>query len=193
MQAAEEWERNRNPLTNRIRRRGSGRVRPVAGINSEDPEDRSAGAANLPGRTGGPASVTGAGLRVLGCRMDGLGPGHRRNLPFRTGGRPARALRLDAGWGAGSMGAALGPGGSRRIPVETGNLHWPQELDGWTPDPDSDLVVSAARTVPAPWGRMSLAEPVLIIAPADVRRGRAPAPPAAKPSRGIRGPFEQTI
>ena len=96
--------------------------------------------------------IAGPGLRVL-VTPDALGPGYRRILPFETEGR---TLLLDAGW-APLEGGTLPEG----VIDVTGNIHWPDEVDGWTPDPEDDLWF--ARDV----GAMAEAlgtEPVLIIA-----------------------------
>jgi len=96
--------------------------------------------------------IAGPGLRVL-VTPDGLGPGHRRIFRFEIGGR---SILLDAGW------APLEGGAVPEGPIEvTGNLHWPQEVDGWTPEPDGDLWF--ARDV----GAMAAAlgtEPVMLVA-----------------------------
>ena len=49
----------------------------------------------------------------------------------------------------------------------TGNLHWPQETDGFTPDPDLEGNIWYARDVPAMAAALDT-EPVLLIA----RKGR---------------------
>jgi surfeit locus 1 family protein len=45
----------------------------------------------------------------------------------------------------------------------TGNLHWPQETDGWTPPPDTDQGIWFARDVMAMAVALST-EPVLVVA-----------------------------
>ena len=96
--------------------------------------------------------IAGQGLRVL-VTPEGLGPGYRRILPFETGGQ---TLLLDAGWVPLESGAL--PEGEIEV---LGNLHWPEEVDGWTPAPEGDLWF--ARDVPAMAEAMGT-EPVLIIA-----------------------------
>ncbi|QQA44135.1 SURF1 family protein [Pelagovum pacificum] len=83
----------------------------------------------LPVETDG--QVTGQGLRVL-VTPSGLSAGYRRIVPFEVGDR---TILLDAGW--------VELQDDPRIPEEAlqvvGNLHWPQERDGWTPEPEGDL------------------------------------------------------
>ncbi len=96
--------------------------------------------------------IAGEGLRVLVSTED-LGPGYRRILPFETEGR---RILLDGGWGP--LGGVALPDGPLDV---TGNLHWPDEIDRWTPAPEDDLWF--ARDV----GAMAAAlqtEPVLVIA-----------------------------
>jgi len=56
-------------------------------------------------------------------------------------------------------------GDSRMAPAVsiTGNLHWPDEVDGWTPAPDAATGVWFARDLPAIAAALR-AEPVLIVA-----------------------------
>lgn len=120
---------------------------PVALPADPDPEaDR-----YLPVQAAG--EVTGPGLRVL-VTPEGLGPGHRRILPFVT--EDGRRILLDAGW-APLEGAAL-PEGPITV---TGNIHWPEEVDRWTPDPEDDLWF--VRDV-GPMAAALETEPLLLIA-----------------------------
>ena len=111
-----------------------------------------------------PVSATGTPvgdpLRVL-VSVKGTGAGHRLIQAFETEGRRVMLdrgfLRDGAQWGA--------PEGSLAV---VGNLHWPDEVDSFTPDPSGDLWF--ARDVPAMAEELDT-EPVLIIArnlsPAD--------------------------
>ncbi|KAA9008064.1 SURF1 family protein [Histidinibacterium aquaticum] len=96
--------------------------------------------------------IAGEGLRVL-VTPEGLGPGYRRILPFDTG---ERRVLLDAGW-VPLEGGAL-PEGEIEV---TGNVHWPEEVDRWTPDPDGDLWF--ARDV-GPMAEALNTDPVMVIA-----------------------------
>ncbi len=112
--------------------------------------------------TGVPA---GAPLRVL-VSVKGTGAGHRLIQAFETGGR---RVMLDRGFL---------PDGTAWAPQEgpvtvTGNLHWPDEVDGFTPAPSGDLWF--ARDVPAMAAALQT-EPVLIIA-----RSLSPADPNVTP------------
>jgi len=102
-------------------------------------------------------AFTGDRLRVLTSLGD-LGPGYRIVEGFDTA-RGARIMvdrgfvrqgdedRLDSG----------APEGGRVI----GNLHWPQEVDGWTPEPEGNLWF--ARDVDAMAAALGT-EPVLVVA-----------------------------
>lgn len=88
-------------------------------------------------------TATGQELHVL-TSADGLGPGYRVVTAFETAG--GRRILVDLG----------------HIPLEakeadrraeglvvTGNLHSPQEVDAWTPEPDAGRNIWFARDVPA--------------------------------------------
>jgi surfeit locus 1 family protein len=94
-------------------------------------------------------------LRVL-VSQRGHGAGYRVISPFKTGGR---SILVDRGImpTEGQPPAHAGP-----VTV-TGNLHWPQEVDGFTPDPDIARNIWYARDVPALAARLGT-EPVLVIA-----------------------------
>ncbi|SLN50436.1 SURF1 family protein [Roseisalinus antarcticus] len=97
-------------------------------------------------------TIADTGLRVL-VTPEGLGPGYRRILPFDTG---ERRILLDGGW-VPLEGAPL-PEGSVTV---TGNIHWPDEVDTWTPDPEGDLWF--ARDVTAMAETLGT-EPIMVIA-----------------------------
>ncbi|MEM9708078.1 MAG: SURF1 family protein [Pseudomonadota bacterium] len=108
------------------------------------------------------APVQGAGafdgeeVHVL-ISVKGVGPGYRVIQAFETG---QRRILVDRGFipttekGAGG---ALGP--ARVI----GNLHWPDEIDRFTPDPDIAANIWFARDVPALSAALDT-EPVLVVA-----------------------------
>ena len=98
-----------------------------------------------------PVVVTGAlggeELHVLTSLKD-VGPGYRVISVLTTGDR--RVL-VDLGFVPEE--AKTAPRMAEAVTV-TGNLHWPQETDGWTPDPDTDRDIWFARDVNAMAGVM---------------------------------------
>ncbi|SDW13946.1 surfeit locus 1 family protein [Ruegeria halocynthiae] len=68
--------------------------------------------------------------------------------------------------------------GAKRLigPMEvTGNLHWPDEIDSYTPEPDIDANIWFARDVPNLAAALG-AEPVLLIARSKTDPGVTPLP-----------------
>ncbi|WP_170331228.1 SURF1 family protein [Ruegeria arenilitoris] len=64
----------------------------------------------------------------------------------------------------------------RTGPMEvTGNLHWPDEIDGYTPEPDIDDNIWFARDVPNLAAALG-AEPILLIARSQTDPGITPLP-----------------
>ncbi len=109
-------------------------------------------------------TLTAPELHVLVGAKD-LGAGYRLIQPLEIG---ERRIMVDRGFiplVAKDSPRAQGP--VRLI----GNLHWPQEIDGYTPPPDTDNGIWFARDVPAMAAALGT-EPVLLV----VRRqeGRAP-------------------
>ena len=94
-------------------------------------------------------------IRVLASHKV-LGAGHLLIVPFATGDR---TVMLDLGFLP--MGREVPPLDGQTLEV-AGNLHWPDEVDGFTPDPDLDEGLWFARDV----RHMSEAlgtEPLLIV------------------------------
>ena len=100
------------------------------------------------------ARVTDVPLRVLMSTRN-EGAGFRIIAPVESGGR---ALLADLGFVRDEIAAFDLPQSGFTI---TGNLHWPDEVDRWTPDPDGELWF--ARDVPAMAAALGT-EPVLIVA-----------------------------
>ncbi|MGC9370272.1 MAG: SURF1 family protein [Paracoccaceae bacterium] len=135
---------------------------PVALPAAPDPEaDR-----YLPVRVAG--RFTGEQVRVL-ASVKQVGAGHRLIAAFETGGR--RVL-VDRGFLPLQSGSDALPEGEVTL---TGNLHWPDEVDGYTPDPEPEKDLWFARDVPALAAHMRT-EPVLIVARAVSGQGGAVAP-----------------
>lgn len=107
----------------------------------------------LPVRASG---IARPGLRVL-VSVKNLGPGYRMISILDMGGRQ---VLLDRGFLKLETPSDLT--GEQTITV-TGNLHWPDEVDGFTPDPDLKTGLWFARDVPAMAAALGT-EPVLIIA-----------------------------
>jgi surfeit locus 1 family protein len=75
--------------------------------------------------------LAGTPLYVL-VTIEGLGPGYRYVDALKT--KDGRDVMVDLGWVSLSR---LGKPFSKFHEIEvTGNLHWPDDLDDWTPDPD---------------------------------------------------------
>ncbi|MGV6802795.1 MAG: SURF1 family protein [Ruegeria sp.] len=86
-----------------------------------------------------------------------VGPGYRIIAPFRTAGR---TILVDRGFVPTAAKQADRQIGTMEI---SGNLHWPDEVDGYTPDPDQAANIWFARDVPALAAELGT-EPVLLIA-----------------------------
>lgn len=85
-----------------------------------------------------------------------LGAGYRLIQPFEMDGR---RIMVDRGFvPLEAKDAAHGTGPARLI----GNLHWPEEVDGYTPEPDTERGIWFARDVPAMADALKT-EPVLLI------------------------------
>lgn len=122
---------------------------PVALPASPDPKAD----AYLPVRVTG---KMGKGVRVLSS-IKRVGPGYLMLNVFETGGR--RVL-LDRGF----LRLETDPGAAPQGPVTViGNLHWPDEVDSFTPEPDLTQELWFARDVPALAAELGT-EPVLIVA-----------------------------
>ncbi|GAB5445241.1 SURF1 family protein [Gymnodinialimonas sp.] len=123
---------------------------PVALPEAPDPEtDR-----YLPVEVTG--TFTGETLRVL-VSLQGSGPGYRLISPFETEGR---AVMIDRGYLSESVAQPDPPTGAVTV---TGNLHWPDEVDGFTPAPDIARNIWYARDVPTLATHLGT-EPVFIVA-----------------------------
>lgn len=99
----------------------------------------------------------GEGVRVLASHRD-LGPGYRivRALTLPDG----RRVLVDLGFQTLDEKSALGP------PLEvtlTGNLHWPDDQNRWTPPPEPEQRLWFARDLPA-LAKFLGTEPLLIVA-----------------------------
>ncbi len=110
---------------------------------------------------------TGEALRVLSSRKM-VGAGHRIIAVFETGGR---RILVDAGFVPEGDAAQMPQGPA----IITGNLHWPSEVDSFTPAPDVAKGLWFARDLPAMAGALQT-EPVLIVARAPVAAGIEPLP-----------------
>ncbi|MDK3017108.1 SURF1 family protein [Pseudodonghicola flavimaris] len=108
-------------------------------------------------------------LDVLISTKD-LGAGYRLIAPFVT--ETGRRIMIDRGFiPTVDKSAARGIGAM----TVTGNLHWPDEVDSFTPEPDTAANIWFARDVP----RMAAAlrtEPVLLIARSETDPGVLPLP-----------------
>ena len=101
--------------------------------------------------------LTGEALHVLVSTRD-QGAGHRIISAFTLA--DGRRIMIDEGYVR--RGGELRPGPVKGVTV-TGNLHWPDEVDRWTPDPDLAQGLFFARDVPAMAAALGT-EPVLVIA-----------------------------
>ncbi len=109
----------------------------------------------LPVRLSG--TLTGEGVRVLASTRD-RGAGHRIIEVLETGA--GRRLMVDLGF------QPVAAQGEPELegPIEVlGNLHWPDELDRWTPAPEPERGLFFARDVPTLAAHLAT-EPLLIVA-----------------------------
>ena len=86
-----------------------------------------------------------------------VGPGFRVLAPFETD--DGRRILVDRGFIRLSDRDVVRPPQPMTL---TGNLHWPDEVDGFTPPPDPDGRLWFARDVPALAARLGT-EPVLVV------------------------------
>lgn len=98
-----------------------------------------------------------------------IGPGYRIVAPFDTG---ERLVLVDRGFvPTGARDADRDPG-----PVTVaGNLHWPDETDGFTPEPDRKAGIWFARDVEKMAAELGT-EPVLVVAASETDAGIRPMP-----------------
>lgn len=101
--------------------------------------------------------VTGEPLHVL-FSMQELGAAYRLIAPFRT--EDGRSILIDLG--AISANAKDDPRVFPPLTI-TGNLHWPDETDSFTPEPERDRNIWFARDVEL-MSRELDTEPVLVVA-----------------------------
>ncbi|MBF9044171.1 SURF1 family protein [Rhodobacterales bacterium HKCCE4037] len=143
---------------------------PVAVPETPDPEaDRF-----LPVEARG--EFVGEPLRVL-VSVQGSGPGYRLISAFETDGR---RVMVDRGFIAESAEQPHAPEGPVTV---TGNLHWPDEVDGFTPEPDIARNQWFARDVAAMATALDT-EPVFIVL-RDMSASDAPLTPLPVTSEGI--------
>jgi surfeit locus 1 family protein len=86
-----------------------------------------------------------------------VGAGYRVIAPFRTGAD--RLILADLGFVAAADKDAVAPAGPAQL---TGNLQWPQEVDGFTPAPDRGSNIWFARDV-AQMAEALGTEPVMLV------------------------------
>ncbi len=120
-------------------------------------------AVRLSGRFEGPE------LHVLASRKV-IGPGYKVISVFVTD--DGRRILVDRGFIA--TDAADAPRPPRAVTL-TGNLHWPDETDGYTPPPDLARNIWFARDVEA-MARALDTEPILVMASSDTGDGIEPYP-----------------
>lgn len=98
-----------------------------------------------------------------------VGAGYRIIQPFVTEGR---TIMVDRGFVPTTAKEAERLNGPMEI---TGNLHWPDEIDSYTPEPDLNANIWFARDVPHLAAALG-AEPVLLIARSQTDPGITPLP-----------------
>ncbi|WP_232236848.1 SURF1 family protein [Thiosulfatihalobacter marinus] len=101
-------------------------------------------------------AFTGEELHILASTRH-VGAVYRVISPFET--TDGRRIMVDRGWIKPPQKDAERPAGPATI---TGNLHWPDEIDGFTPESDAEKNIWFARDVPTLADVLGT-EPVLII------------------------------
>lgn len=99
-----------------------------------------------------------------------VGAGYRIIAPFQT--RGGRRILVDRGF---IPTEAKNTARVTGLMTVTGNLHWPDEIDSYTPDPDRDGNIWFARDVPV-LARALATEPILLIARTVTDPGITPLP-----------------
>ncbi|MEM8731515.1 MAG: SURF1 family protein [Pseudomonadota bacterium] len=120
----------------------------------------------LPVTTAG--EILGDEILVLASKKQ-VGAGYRVIAPFRV---DARTILLDRGFLP--VADEDAPRSTGLVEV-TGNLHWPDEIDGFTPEPDREAQLWFARDV-ASLSEALGTEPVLLIAATQTDPAIAPLP-----------------
>ncbi|HSF63154.1 MAG TPA: SURF1 family protein [Paracoccaceae bacterium] len=113
--------------------------------------------------------LTGEELLVLVSRKQ-IGPGYRVIAVMET--EAGRRILIDRGF---LPDAARGLPRAVEALAVTGNLHWPEEVDSFTPAPDARTGVWFARDLPA-MAEALRTEPVLVVARSDTGDGIDPMP-----------------
>ena len=101
--------------------------------------------------------TVGAELVVL-TSIKNVGPGYRVISALET--RDGRRILLDEGFVPDAARDAVRPGADMSV---VGNLHWPREVDSFTPEPDFEAGLFFARDVPAMAAALGTEE-VLVVA-----------------------------
>lgn len=114
-------------------------------------------------------TMAGEELHVL-VSVKMVGPGYRVIAPFVTD--EGRRILVDRGFIPTTAKQDRRETGPMRV---EGNLHWPDEIDGYTPAPDRNGNIWFARDVPAMAAELGT-EPVLLIARAPTGPGITPLP-----------------
>lgn len=96
-------------------------------------------------------------IRLL-ASIKQVGAVHRIVAPFTTEGN--RRVLVDLGWKPVAAPTEALPSGAMRI---TGNLHWPQEIDSYTPEPDLTNNLWFARDVPALANALDTEETLIVL------------------------------
>lgn len=91
-----------------------------------------------------------------------VGAGYRVIAPFRT--EDGRLILADLGFIPTTRKEAVTPTGPARL---TGNLQWPREVDGFTPDPDRDGNIWFARDVPKMAEALGTEEVLIVVRDAE--------------------------
>jgi len=112
---------------------------------------------------------TGQEVRVL-TSLPGIGAGYRIIGAFVT--EDGRRIMVDRGGVPQVEGDVPRPAREAQV---TGNLHWPREADGFTPDPELERNIWFARDVPR-MAEVLDTEPVLIVARSETGQGVVPLP-----------------
>ena len=98
-----------------------------------------------------------------------VGAGYRIIQSFST---EDRTILVDRGFVSATAKQAVRRNGPMEV---TGNLHWPDEIDSYTPEPDIDSNIWFARDVPNLAAALGAA-PVLLIARSETDPGVTPLP-----------------